>query len=162
MKTLYLMRHAKSSWDHPEMADIKRPLLQEGIDSTKKVVDYFRQNHINIKHIASSPAVRTIETAKLITHGLRLSHDSIDVFDDLYRADTSAFENCIFSLPDDWDHVLMIGHNPGISNFAHGFMAEKEEIPTAGVLSVSFNIEKWIHLYTAPPILNFFIHPKKL
>jgi len=156
------MRHAKSSWNHPEMTDMERPLLQDGIDSIQKVVDYFRQNHVNIKHIASSPAVRAMETAKLVAHGFKLPEESIDVFDDLYRADISAFENCIFSLPDDWDHVLMIGHNPGISNFAQGFMAEKEEIPTAGVLSVSFNIEKWIHLYTAPPIFNFFIHPKKL
>ena len=66
MKTLYIVRHAKSSWDHPGLGDDQRPLLEKGKKRTKYVVDYFLENNCRPDLIISSHAVRAFETAKII------------------------------------------------------------------------------------------------
>ncbi len=160
MKTLYLMRHAKASRDIIGIKDIDRPLLLEGIEGTRRVVDHMKEKKIIIKHIVSSPALRAMETANVVAHAYGFRRDEILVYNELYRPDIIAFEDCIFSLPDDWDHVMLVSHNPGITNFAESLVTMDEAMHTAGVLSLSFPMDRWMNLYAALPVYNFFIHPK--
>jgi phosphohistidine phosphatase len=160
MKTLYLMRHAKASRDIIGIGDIDRPLLLEGIEGTRRVVDHMIEKNIVIKHIVSSPALRAMETANIVAHGYGYSKDDILVYDELYKPDIIAFEDCIFSLADDWDHVMLVSHNPGITHFAESLVNMDEAVHTAGILSLSFPMDRWMNLYAALPIYNFFIHPK--
>lgn len=162
MKTLYLMRHAKASHDMQGITDIDRPLLEEGIETTRLVSGRLRDLKVHIKNIVSSPALRAKGTAELIAHSYGVEKDDIQVFQDLYKADIPAFEDCIYSLPDDWDHVLLVSHNPGISEFASQLADIPDNLPTAGLVSLSFDMEKWINLFAAKPVINFFLHPKEI
>jgi phosphohistidine phosphatase len=162
MKTLYLMRHAKSVQDLNNIADIDRPLMHEGVDNTHTMADYLKSEKIKIRHIVSSPAKRAIATAEIMAREFGIGKDGILTYDELYKPDIPAFEDSIFSLPDDWDHVLLISHNPGITQFAMSLVHPGETMPTAGILSLSFEMERWINLYASPPVFNFFIQPKSI
>lgn len=162
MKTLYLMRHAKASHNMHGIADIHRPLLDEGVAAARLVADRLKEIKINIRHIISSPALRAIGTAEAIANSFGLKKDDIQIYQDLYKADTPAFEDCIYSLPDEWDHILIVSHNPGISAFAADLAAIGEDLPTAGLVSLTFNMDKWINLFGVKPVLDFFLHPKEL
>lgn len=162
MKTLYLMRHAKSSKDIVGIADIDRPLLLEGSETTKRMTDHLKSLKIIVKHIVSSPAKRAYDTAVILARGFNIAVDKILVYDELYKPDIPAFEDCIFSLPDDWDHVVLVSHNPGISDFAQSIMRVEEDLPTAAIISISFDMDRWINLYASPPLLNFFLQPKEI
>lgn len=162
MKTLYLMRHAKASQNLYGIIDIDRPLLTEGIEDSHLIANHLKDQNIHIKHLVSSPAIRAFETAEAVAHIFGIKKDEILTYDELYKADIPAFEDCIFSLPDTWDHVMLVSHNPGITQFAGSLVKLEEPMPTAGVLSITFNMEKWINLYASSPIMNFLISPKNM
>lgn len=144
------------------IADIDRPLLDEGIETTRLVIGHLKEKKVQIRNIVSSPAMRAITTAELIAKGFGVDKDDIQVFNDLYKADIPAFEDCIYSLPDEWDHVLLVSHNPGISEFAADLAVIPESLPTAGIVSLCFDMKKWINLCAAKPVINFFLHPKEI
>ncbi len=162
MKTLFLMRHAKSVQDLNGIADIDRPLLQEGINGAHKLADHLKSEKIHVRHIVSSPAKRAIATTEIIAKTFGIGKDDILVYDELYKADIPAFEDCIYSLPDDWDDVMLVSHNPGITQFARNLAHLDEPMPTSGVLSLSFNMDRWLNLYSSPPVFNFLMQPKNL
>jgi len=156
------MRHAKAFHYMHGIADIDRPLLDEGIETTRLVIGYLKEKKVQIRNIVSSPAMRAITTAELIAKGFGVDKDDIQVFNDLYKADIPAFEDCIYSLPDEWDHVFLVSHNPGISEFAAELAVIPESLPTAGIVSLCFDMKKWINLCAAKPVINFFLHPKEI
>lgn len=162
MKTLYLMRHAKSSRDMFGISDIERPLLMEGIEDTQRIGMHLKSLKIGIRHIVSSPAKRAMKTATTIAAGFGIKRDEILVYNDLYKPDIPAFEDCIFSLPNDWDHVLLVSHNPGISDFAQSLLNGLESMPAGSLLVIACDTDSWINLYAAPRQLKFFLLPDQL
>ncbi|MDT8393321.1 MAG: histidine phosphatase family protein [Bacteroidales bacterium] len=163
MKTLYIVRHAKSSWNHPELSDEERPLLEKGKKRTKKIIDYLQQKEIKPDLIISSHAVRALETAKIIAHGLNYPSGNIQVSRQVYHASADNLYDQFFDLRDDVDNLMIVGHNPALTNFANHFLHEKIEwLPTSGVVSVSFNTRIWMNLPVAEPTTNFIIYPKML
>lgn len=160
MKTLYLMRHAKASQNMFGVADIDRPLLTEGIEDSRRMAFHLMDLNIKIKHIVTSPAKRAHNTAEIVAHAFGINTEDILTYDELYKADIPAFEDCLFSLPDDWDHVMLISHNPGITQFAMSLTRLEEAMPTAAILSLTYEIPRWLNLYTATPVHNFIISPK--
>lgn len=156
------MRHAKASHYLQGIADIHRPLLDEGVSATRLVADHLKGLKINIRHIVSSPALRATGTAEAIAQSFSLAKDDIQVYHDLYKADIPAFEDCIYSLPDEWDHVLIVSHNPGISQFAADLAGISDDLPTAGLISLTFTMDKWINLFGVRPVVDFFLQPKDL
>lgn len=163
MKTLYLLRHAKvSQHHHNNMQDIDRPLVIEGIENMQKVSNHLKESGIEIRHIVTSPATRTMQTADIVAKTFNLNTDSILIYQELYKPDIPAFEDCIFSLSDNWDHVVIVSHNPGISDFANSLHLLNEEMATSAVLSLSFDTDKWIDMYAVLPVFNFYVTPKSL
>lgn len=162
MKTLYLMRHAKASQNMFGVSDIDRPLLTEGIEDSRRMAFHLMDLHIKIKHIVSSPAKRALSTAEVVAHAFNIETEDILVYDELYKADIPAFEDCLFSLPDDWDHVMLVSHNPGITQFAGSLTKLYESLPTSAILSLTYDIPRWLNLYTATPVHNFLISPKDI
>ena len=79
MKTLYIVRHAKSSWDQAGLADHQRPLLEKGKKRTKRIIDYLLENNIKADLIISSHAVRALETARIIGYALNYPVDEIRI-----------------------------------------------------------------------------------
>lgn len=160
MKTLYLMRHARASREVYGISDIDRPLLLEGVEDSHRIGERLKEMKIIVRHLVSSPAKRALETAAVIAKTFGIREESILVYDELYKPDIPAFEDCIFSLPDDWDHVMLVSQNPGISDFSDSLIEFEESMTTGSVLSISFNMERWINLYASPPMLNFYLQAK--
>ncbi len=90
MKTLYIVRHAKSSWNKVDMPDEKRPLMEKGKKRTKKVIDYLLANHIKVDYIISSHAVRAHETAKILAHALKYPIENIKIDSNIYHGNGDA------------------------------------------------------------------------
>lgn len=163
MKTLYIVRHAKSSWDHPELHDRERPLLEKGKKRTRHIIEYFLENNISVDLILSSPAVRALETARLIARAMNYPIDDIHIHNNIYTSDAEKLHNIFFDLPQDINSLMITGHNPTLTTFANYFLEKKIDwIPTSGVVSISFDTNKWEDLYTSAKKLNFYITPKEL
>jgi len=163
MKTLYILRHAKSSWDFPEISDHERPLIEKGVIRTKKIIAYLQKRDIKIDLMVSSDARRAIETALLLADGLGYHKDELVKNNALYHASEEDIYNLVFALPDIYNHVLLIGHNPTFTQFANNFLKPRiDYLPTSGLVSITFKTDTWMRFAAAPFEQNFVLIPKKL
>ena len=161
MKTLYLVRHAKSSWKYPELLDEERPLLEKGKKRTKKVIDFLLKKDVQLDYIKSSHAVRALETARIIAHALRYPLDEILVERQIYHASAEQLFDQFYDLSDTFQSLMMVGHNPAFTNFSNYFLEKKIEwLPTSGVVSISFNTDSWDMVMNVDRQTNFVIFPK--
>jgi phosphohistidine phosphatase len=163
MKTLHIIRHAKSAWDQPGLPDHDRPLLRKGEKRTKKTADYLLKNKITIDLIISSSAVRAYETAKIIANTINYPIENIKVEPRIYYADFENLFDLLYELPDEINSVMMFGHNPAITQFANYFIdKEIEYMHTSEVVSISIKTNKWNEIDSSERITNFVIYPKMI
>ena len=163
MKTIYIVRHAKSSWEIRDLPDEKRPLLEKGITRTKKIARELKRQEVVIDHILCSSAVRSLETAKLLAEGLKIPGQSIEIIPEIYEADSCRVIEILSALPDNIQSLALVGHNPSVTDLVNLFISlPLESLPTSGVVSISFNISKWIDLNLASHHVNFILIPDKL
>lgn len=163
MKTLYLARHAKSSWDVPGIADFDRPLLEKGIQRAKKAAGYLNEIHAKVDKIVTSPAVRTFETAKLIAKGIGFPVEKIVTDKKIYEGNVQSILNIIFSTEDEFDSLMIFGHNPTITYLANQFLHPGIDfMPTIGIACISFDTEQWTELPVARAKNEFILFPKTL
>ncbi|MFW5687597.1 MAG: SixA phosphatase family protein [Bacteroidota bacterium] len=163
MKTLYLIRHGKSSWDNLSVEDYERPLLPKGIRRTKKVASFLKENSISPQLIVSSHAVRAFETACIIAEKLKYPLEKIQVEEDMYFSGAEAMENIIYSVDDRHEQLMLVGHNPDMTNFANHFLFEKiDYLPTSGVVAIEFDTTLWNEIMSCPREIKFVITPKTL
>ena len=147
MKNLYLIRHAKSSWDHPGLKDIDRPLLQKGIKRTSKISAFLNREKATADLIISSPATRAYDTAKLIASGLGYAIEKIKIEKDIYFGDTESFFNAIYQVDNEINNLFIFGHNPTITQFANYFLHNKiDYLPTSGLANISFDTTNWTEI----------------
>ena len=163
MKSLYIVRHAKSSWEFPQLSDEERPLLEKGVRRTKKVIKYLVEKNTKIDLIVSSYAVRALETARLIADGLGYSRENIKVTGDLYHAGSDEILDYLFGVPDEVDSVMIVGHNPGFSRFARDFDRNSPDwLPTSGIVGIHFDTGKWNEILDVEHKTAFIVYPKML
>lgn len=163
MKTLFLFRHAKSSWEEPGIGDYDRPLLETGIRKTKKVIDYFNKNDITVDLIISSPAVRALETAKMVANGIGYPMEKIRQEKTIYEGHYAKILEIIYGTPNEIRSLMLFGHNPTITLLANQFLRpEIEMLPTSGVACISFKTDKWEEIAGIHPEKEFVIAPKFL
>jgi phosphohistidine phosphatase len=163
MKTLYLVRHAKSSWENPELPDLQRPLMEKGKKRTKKMIDFLLKQEVKIDLMISSHAVRSRSTAEILAHALSHPRDLIKIDHLIYEGDEQQIANQFFDLPDVVNHLWIIGHNPTITNFANMFLEEKlDYLQTSGVVSICFHTNTWDHIRDCRYDVNFVMYPRKL
>ena len=163
MKTLYIVRHAKSSWKYPELMDDERPLLEKGKKRTKKVIDLLLAKDVQIDCIKSSHAVRALETAKIIAHALHYPIDDILIERQIYHASAEQLFDQFYDLSDSIQSLMMVGHNPAFTSFANYFLDKKIEwLPTSGVVSISFKTDSWVEIMKADRKTNFVVYPKMI
>lgn len=162
-KTLLLVRHAKSSWEVSGIHDHERPLLPEGIERTLDVADYIAEKGVFPDLIISSHAVRAYETARLIAGRLGYPQEAIETDSDIYYQGSDTLYELVMALPDNKDVVMMIGHNPAMSQFANLFLDDKVNyLPTTGVVCVAFDTAEWSQITEAAASTMFYITPKLL
>lgn len=161
MKTLYLLRHAKSSWQNPDLDDFDRPLLEKGLKRSKLIIDYLHENETKVDLIVSSPAVRALATAEIFARALNYPVDNIRKERKLYFGDSDSFYEQFFDVPKHVNSMMLVGHNPAISTFANQFLEKKIDfLPTSGVVSISFNTDQWEKAGVAKRKVNFVIYPR--
>ena len=163
MKTLFIIRHGKSSWDFPELPDEKRPLLKKGINRTKKIGKHLSDNNIKVDLIISSPAIRAFETARIIAEAIHYPKEKIEINNNIYESDEETILEIIESLPNEINSVMIFGHNPTFTYFSNYFLKEKIDwLPTSGTVSVSFKTDDWSKIESAKRKNSFVLTPKSL
>ena len=167
MKRLYLLRHAKSSWDDPTLADQDRPLAPRGRRAAKVIAKHLRRKGISPQLVLCSPSTRTRQTLKRLAPGLRENAD-IRIEPELYTASAAVLLEVLHEVPDEIESVMLIGHNPGIQDLALNLAGVGSEIarlrskfPTAGLATLEFN-GTWRELAPGSAELVSFVKPKEL
>ena len=144
MRILTLVRHAKSSRDYPELSDFERPLNSRGRKEAPAIAARLRKADIKPDLLISSPATRAITTARLFAEELNLHLDEIVLNPHIYEASAWTLLHIVRSLPQEHMEVMLFGHNPGISHFAHDLAkCEFDEMPTGAAVRIELPARGW-------------------
>jgi phosphohistidine phosphatase len=163
MKRLYLVRHAKSSWSNPGMDDLDRPLLEKGLKRTRLMIDFLKKHNTTVDLILCSHAVRAFETAKLFAWALEVPEDDIRIERGIYAASPDRLSDQFFDLPDKVDSLMLVGHNPGITEFANLFLPSKiDMMPTSGIAGIEFATDNWEEILNCKSKKLFYIFPRMM
>lgn len=163
MKTIFIARHAKSSWETVGLSDQERPLLEKGKKRTKKVIDFLHDKKVRPELILCSHAIRAYETARIFAHAFRIPDEALRIHEHIYHCDSEGLFNEFYDLNNDISSVMIVGHNPAITGFANYFLKKKIDwIPTSGVVCIRLKTKKWEELAIAESKHIFTIFPKEL
>jgi phosphohistidine phosphatase len=167
MKRIYVLRHAKSSWDDPSLADHDRPLADRGRRATKLLAEHLRRAGIVPELVLSSSARRTQETLDGIAPALGDDPTAL-IEPQLYLASAGDLLLRLRAIPDAVDSVMVIGHNPGIQAFAECLAGDGEALdqvrrkyPTGALATLEFP-GSWRELEPGAAKLVEFVTPKGL
>jgi phosphohistidine phosphatase len=162
MKLLILARHAKSSWDYPELEDFERPLNFRGRQDAPKMAAKLAQLKIKPDLIWSSPAIRAVLTARIYARALHYPLNEIHYSEALYSDEAAALVTYIKRTPNTFAQILLMGHNPVMTELVNDLVQDTiENIPTGGVIGVAFKITTWQALKSHSGMVQFFEFPKK-
>lgn len=160
MKTLYLVRHAKSSWDDPALPDRDRPLDARGERDVAKMSKRWAHRCSKPDLILSSPAARALATAKVIAKDFDCKPKRIVVDERLYAATANALLAVIEALDDELECVMLVGHNPGLADLAQQFSSEMAHMPTCAIAEFAFDTKTWSGIGQIEPARTAFDSPK--
>lgn len=167
MKKLYLIRHAKSSWDDPTLDDFDRPLNNRGLKDAPRMGLRLVQKDVKPQIVMSSPALRALHTCQLMCEPLAFDKAKIILLPQLYHASanqlleqTQKIDPISETEP---ESVLIFGHNPGLTDFVNRLLNEQIiNIPTAGIVGAVLNIKKWHEVDWGCGKLTFLDFPKNI
>jgi phosphohistidine phosphatase len=163
MKTLILVRHAKSSWDDLSVPDAERPLNERGKRDAPRMAVRLRQQFPEINAFVASPARRTRKTAELFMKEFQSKDKKPKLVPGLYEASLKEFYQVVESLNDEDKSVAIFAHNPTITNFANSLECRTvENIPTCAVYAVNADTESWKDFKQAVKEFRFFDYPRHI
>lgn len=161
-KTLIIMRHAKSSWDDPGLADYDRPLNKRGLRDASRMAQWLSESELIPDQVIASAACRANQTASIVTNELALETDILETRD-LYLSDYDAYLEQVSYLPNDVETVLVIGHNPTMESLVYLLSGESVSMPTAAIAVIQLPIDTWSDQVTsASANLVKHVFPKSL
>lgn len=162
MKTLYLVRHAKSSWEDPQLKDIDRPLNKRGERDAPFMGKLMDGKGIAPNVLISSPANRAYTTAKTFAVAMDYPVDEIIINPEIYGAGVDDLLEMVQNLKNDWNSAMLFGHNMTYTMFANLYAKPAlENVPTCGIVALEFNIKTWTKVSRGNGKLLFFEYPKK-
>ena len=142
MKSLIIVRHCKSSWADLSLSDFDRPLNKRGNIDGELMSNYLREKEKKIDKLILSTSKRTRLTSKYFTE--KIHFDSISYIDELYHASYSDIINIISKVENNFNSVMVIGHNPGLTELINQYtIMNIYNLPTTGVVKVEFKGDKW-------------------
>ncbi len=164
MKTLYIVRHAKSSWANANQTDFERPLNDRGNKDAPNMAAHLIQKNIKLEHVISSPAVRAKSTCIAFAAAYNINEGNIEYKTELYHAPTNVFYEVLSNINNNIEQVAIFAHNPGITDFVNSLHTgcEVDDMPTTAIFAVSIQIENWRDFKTAKKEYLFFTYPKLL
>jgi len=163
MKRLTLIRHAKSSWKDLSLPDEERPLNRRGKRDAPLMAARFAERHdAESLVIVSSPAIRARATARAFAEATGYRPREIQIEPRIYEADVEALYEVVAGFPDEWAHAVVVGHNPGFTDFVNRTTKHfLENLPTCSIAELHYDIASWGEIGTATATLAEYDYPKK-
>ena len=162
MKTLYIVRHAKSSWEDPLLDDFSRPLNERGKRDAPRMAKRLKEKRINPDLMVTSPARRALGTCKRMAEILDYNDDKIKMERALYHANQNQLLDVIKAIKDKHNSVVIFGHNPGLTEFVNALGKQHfENVPTCGVAAFQLSVDSWKDVAFGLGQLLFFDYPKR-
>lgn len=161
MKTIYLIRHAKSDWNDPNLLDFDRPLNKRGKSDAPFMGKKLYDLNPNIDLVLSSPAKRAYQTVKAIATEINFEFSNILFDESIYHSSYQNLNTIINNLSKEINTVALIGHNPGLTYFSNYLTGDYiDNIVTCGIVKVDFDIENWNEIVEGIGSKVFYIYPK--
>ena len=161
-KTLYLVRHAKSSWESDELSDHERPLNKRGLHDAPMMGKRLVSESVLPELIICSSANRAETTAQLIAKEIGYKEGDIKIVADLYCASVEGLTEIIHQLDPDQNRIMVIGHNPGMTQLVNWLCdAGIFNIPTCGIATLQQNGSSWNNFTKGSAKLLHYDYPKK-
>ena len=161
MKTLLLLRHAKSSWKDSTLSDHERPLNGRGRRAAELVREYLKKKKLRPEFVLSSSSVRTRQTVEIIFAGAAKAPE-ICYDDALYLASAAKLLDTISALEEDRNQVLVVGHNPGTEELFFQLTGIEERFPTATLANIALEIDSWRDAGKTRGKLQWLVRPRQL
>ena len=162
MKTIYLVRHAKSGWDNHDLADFDRPLNDRGLKSAPFMAYQLKKKEIKPVLVISSPANRAFTTAEIFCEILEYPRDQIVPRIEIYEGGTTHLLNIVQQIPDNYTTVMLFGHNPTITDFVNLLAGNHiDSMSTCSIVSVDMKIKSWEKAAADTGKIVFHEYPKK-
>ena len=161
MKTVYFIRHAKSSWKDMSLRDFDRPLNKRGLRDAPFMANLLKEKGIQADAIISSPANRAYTTACYFAKAQNIEAEDIIKEEAIYEAYYSTILAIVQRQSNQYDTLMIFGHNPAFTNLANFFTSNYiDNVPTCGIVEVSTTIKKWTDLSEETGKVVSFLYPK--
>ena len=161
MKTLILVRHAKSDWSDSTLSDFDRSLNGRGKEDAPVMAHRLLDNKVEIDAFISSPAKRARKTARIFAKAYKVKKDDMIFHDELYGASENVFWDVITKADNKFKSIAIFSHNPGITDFANLLTSTRvDNIPTCGIFAVKAECDNWKEFKEAEKEFWFFDYPK--
>jgi phosphohistidine phosphatase len=161
MRTLYLLRHAKSSWKDESQLDFERPLASRGRKACSVIAKFIQSEAIEFDLLLSSTAVRARETIELIRQQAKLRSE-LRYDERIYEAPVTRLVEIISEVENDRKVILLVGHNPGMEELIHTLTGEERQVSTASLAKIKLKVSKWSEVGNANGTLEWIVRPKEL
>lgn len=164
MRTLYLIRHAKSSWGNPGLRDHDRPLNERGLHDAPRMAQFLLEKEVKPDLIVSSPAKRAFSTALFFAETFQIDPGDIQRNPDIYEAFPQEIQRIISDLPDSATTVLMFGHNPTFTEVANLYFENDfiDNLPTCGIVKIISTAPSWRAFYEGNSKVSACYFPKEV
>lgn len=161
MKTLYLVRHAKSDWSNDNLPDFERFLNKRGVENAQEMAERFSNYQQIPELLISSPAIRALTTAKIFAKVFEISHNLIEKEPDIYESEISDLLRIVNSQSNHVNSIMMFGHNPTLFDFVNYFDDFSiHSFPTCSIAKIEFNVDQWELISKDSGKLVYFDFPK--
>lgn len=161
MKSIHLIRHAKSSWENSDLDDFSRTLNERGKKDAPFMANKLKDSGCNPDCFISSPAKRTTETSKIIATAISYDIEKI-IFDErIYHSSLPQILQVLNEIPNNFNNIVLIGHNPTLTQLSNCLTDDFiDHIPTCSIVKIELDIDDWKHIIQGIGNKNFFIYPK--
>jgi phosphohistidine phosphatase len=161
MKTLLLLRHAKSSWDDSSLPDFERPLAPRGLRDAPRIGAALRKHGVIPDTILSSPAARARQTIEAVIRAAGLG--TAEFKDNIYAASAAELIKIVRGLPDSSACAMLVGHNPGFEDLLNRLIdSNTETMPTCALACVDLQVDSWADIEDSDGRLLWLLRPKEL
>jgi phosphohistidine phosphatase len=157
MKTLYIVRHAKSDWEIEGIADYERPLSGKGIKDAHHKTALLTEKEKGVDLIISSHAFRALNTAVIFAKLLDLPFNKISISEAIYGSDEMELLKLIQKIDDKYSSVMLFGHNPEFTELSRLIaLSEFEKIPTSGIVCIECDVQSWKNIAPGKGNVRFY------
>lgn len=161
MKTLLLLRHAKSSWHDVGQTDFERPLNARGLKAAPLIGRFMRKQKIRPDLMLSSPAERARQTAMLVGEAAKITAE-VRYDERIYEASVLRLLEVVSQIEDAANIVLLVGHNPGLEELLAQLTGQVRQMPTGALAHITLGLERWSKIRANTGQLDWLVKPKEL